>query len=138
MVESPPVSRVIVFVSGSDIRTVDAGGAHQALVHRVASGRPTSPCWSPDGKAIVWSWYPRGDIWCTSVSGAVPRQLLCNDDCGGACRNPKWSPCGHEIAVIADRERSGLPDAVLIVPTDEELAIARDTYDLVCQSEQTT
>lgn len=108
--------QVIAFVSGAELRTVDAGGAHESLLHRVPDGRPAAPCWSPDGRTIIWQWSPRGSIWQTPLSRGTSPQLVCSGYCGGPCRNPKWSPLGDEIAIIADRNRIGLPDALLLVP----------------------
>ncbi len=109
-------TQVIAYVSGAEMRTVDADGAHNKLVHRLRDGRPLAPCWSPDGKAIAWLWSPRGTIWRTDPSGGRSSLVLSSTQCGGACRNPKWSPLGDEIAIIADRDRLGLPDALLVVP----------------------
>jgi len=108
--------QAIAFVTGAEIRTIDAEGVRDVLVERVPEGRPDAPCWSPDGAAIVFAWRPRGSIWLVSSVGGSSPQVLCGTQGGGTCRNPKWSPRGDEIAVIADREGMELPDALLLVP----------------------
>jgi acetate kinase len=81
-----------------------------------------------------------GGLDCIVLTGGVGENFpeVCEWSCVGleflGVEGVKASRAGGKIRRASVEES---PVAVLIVPTDEELAIARDTYDLVSQAEQT-
>jgi Tol biopolymer transport system component len=115
-VEAPawsPDSSVVAFSAydregseskGSDIYTIRPDGTH---LHRLTRlGFATGPSWSPDGKRIVFSSLPYGDLWVMTAKGASLRQLA-RAPAGMRDVNPSWSPDGKRIAFAGRDGSSG-------------------------------
>jgi Tol biopolymer transport system component len=115
-VEAPawsPDSSVVAFSAydrqgseskGSDIYTIRPDGTH---LHRVTRlGFATNPSWSPDGKRIVFSTGPYGDLWVMTANGASSRRLTHAPN-GVRDVSPSWSPDGKRIAFARRDGSSG-------------------------------
>ena len=59
---------------------------------------------SPDGQFAVWA--KQKQLWIAPVSGATPAHQLTG--VRGNNANPRWSPDGHEIAFVSDRDDHSL------------------------------
>ena len=78
---SPDGSQV-AFVYQGDIWLVPAKGG-EAVQLTTNPAHDTEPCWSPDGKTVVFASYREGqkDLWAVSADGGHPKRLT---DYGGA------------------------------------------------------
>ena len=59
---------------------------------------------SPDGQFAVWA--KQKQLWIAPVSGATPAHQLTG--LRGTNASPRWSPDGHEIAFVSDRDDHSL------------------------------
>ena len=104
--QSPPEK--VVFVSDRDgndeIYSMSIDGSNlKRLTNDKAGDR--QPCWSPDGKRIVWSSNRGGknwDIWVMNADG-TDQQNLTDDRDKYQNTNPMWSKSENTIAFISER-----------------------------------
>lgn len=87
----------LAFVSDHTILVVHARGAERlTLLPTGTRGFDSSPSWSPNGKRIVFSSYPKGEfgsgIYVVALDGSHRRQLAKHGF------SPAWSPDGTRIA----------------------------------------
>ncbi len=67
--------------------------------------RPVLPCWSPDGKSIVFFQFPEGPsrpghIFQIASDGGTPKELMPNDRHNQ--QDPSWSPDGKKFVFAGD------------------------------------
>lgn len=100
-----PNGKMVAYISANPVWISDLDGKHAKLLTRSLSNCH-SPCWSPDGKKIVFASYghdgPRGgfSIWLVNADGTDPHKLIKLRDRSDRYPNdqyPRWSPDGKRI-----------------------------------------
>ncbi len=139
-VEAPawsPDSSVVAFSAydregseskGSDLYTIRPDGTQ---LHRVTRlGFATNPSWSPDGKRIVFSTGPYGDLWVMKIKGGSSRHLT-HAPTGVRDVSPSWSPDGKRIAFA---RRDGSSGDIFVVDANGSHLRQLTTSDGDCRS----
>lgn len=109
--------REIAFVTNGGVQAMAADGSNLATI--------TSPAlpilsvgWRPGGAAVAYYGVHSvdGGIFRVNADGTNTLRLLTQQDCGGSCSDPVWSPTGGEIAVIGHHSDPPASYTLLVVP----------------------
>ena len=80
----------------------------------------SDPQITPDGESVAFTVseplihdtaLPRSSVWLVPTDGGAPRRLTAD---GATSFAPRWSPDGHTLALISDREHDGQPQIYLM------------------------
>ena len=80
----------------------------------------SDPQITPDGESVAFTVseplihdtaLPRSSVWLVPTDGGSPRRLTAD---GATSYAPRWSPDGHTLALISDREHDGQPQLYLM------------------------
>ena len=119
-VAKPPpggAPREIAFVTNGGVQAMAADGSNLATITS-----PTLPIlgvsWRPGGAAVAYYGVHSvdGGIFRVNADGTNTLRLLTQQDCGGSCSDPVWSPTGGEIAVIGHHSDQPASYTLLVVP----------------------
>lgn len=88
---------------GLGLLEVDGDGRIDTLIPVANMEHAYTPCWSPDGKSIAFSWWRRGGRRDIFILDVASRQLTQVTDDRAYDLEPRWSPDGKLLYFVSDR-----------------------------------
>jgi len=129
---SPDGSRAVMVLSGAgnpDIFVKSLEG--KGLISRLTNSATvkSSPCYSPDGRRIVYAGEPGPQLYIMSASGGAGTRVT--SGISSYCAEPDWSRADPNKIVFTAREGRQFQLAVLDLRTGKSAIVSRAPFDAV-------
>jgi len=112
---SPDGSRVVMVLSGNNgapnLYTIDAHGQGRPVALTSTREAKSSPCYSPDGRRIVFAMEPGPQLHLINATGGEPERLRLSAG-GNYAAEPDWSRANPNLIVFTTRQGGAFRVAV--------------------------